>query len=99
MFIPFIENSFKHGIDHELKAGYVNIDLDVKEDGLDLSVRNSKPSPIPDMQPPKKAGGIGLVNVKRRLKILYPANHSLSIDQSDHEYIVTMNLQKTRKMS
>ena len=99
MFIPFIENSFKHGIDHELKAGYVKIDLDVREDSLDLSVRNSKPSPITEVQLPKKAGGIGLVNVKRRLKILYPSKHALSIDQSDQEYIVNMKLQKTRKMS
>lgn len=99
MFIPFIENSFKHGIDHELKAGYVKIDLSVKENSLDLSVRNSKPSSIHDIKAPKKAGGIGLVNVKRRLKILYPAKHALSIDQSNHEYRVHMNLQNTRKMS
>jgi len=97
MFIPFIENSFKHGIDHELKAGYVKIDLDVREDSLDLSVRNSKPSPITEVQLTKKAGGIGLVNVKRRLKILYPSKHALSIDQSDQEYIVNMKLHKTRK--
>ena len=81
------------------RAGYVKIDLGVKEDSLDLSVRNSKPSAITEIQASKKAGGIGLVNVKRRLKILYPAKHALTIDQSEHEYKVNMHLKQTLKMS
>ncbi len=97
MFIPFIENSFKHGIDHEIKSGYVKIELEVKDDSLDLSVQNSKPSALPEALTTKKSGGIGLTNVRRRLNILYPSNHLLEIKDNEKEYIVHMNLRRTKK--
>ena len=31
MFIPFLENSFKHGLNHHINQGYVDIRLDVAE--------------------------------------------------------------------
>jgi LytS/YehU family sensor histidine kinase len=41
-------------------------------------------------------GGIGLVNVKRRLDILFPQNHNLEIADSDDIYKVklTINLEQ-----
>jgi len=94
LFIPFLENSFKHGIDHQLKSGYVNINLDIQEKSLHLKVANSLPDQeIPNAPKEKKVGGIGLTNVRRRLNILYPQRHKLEISQSNEEFLVTLDLQ------
>jgi two-component system, LytTR family, sensor kinase len=99
MFIPFLENSFKHGIDHELKSGYVKISLSVLQEGIELSVVNSKPQAIKHHAEGKKVGGIGLANVRRRLNILYPSKHDLTIIDGESEFKVTMKLKRTRSDS
>jgi hypothetical protein len=42
MILPFVENSFKHGVSGELDQSWVSIDLTVKEENLTLKVENSK---------------------------------------------------------
>lgn len=39
-----------------------------------------------------KHGGIGLQNVQRRLDLIYPGEHTLTIDQRDGEFRVTLFL-------
>jgi sensor histidine kinase YesM len=41
----------------------------------------------------EQPGGIGLVNVKRRLELLYPGRYELCIDKTSDRYIVQLNLQ------
>jgi len=97
LFIPFLENSFKHGIDHELKSGYVDIDLDITSTDVQLKVVNSLPResllPIPGK---KKSGGIGLSNVRRRLNILYPNRYVLHTEAESDKYKVQLNLNSTK---
>ena len=97
LFIPFLENCFKHGIDHEINSGYVSILINIKDVELDLKVRNSYPSERKDQLSNNKVGGIGLTNVRRRLNILYPKRHKLEINKTDSEFIVTVNLQLTKQ--
>ncbi len=97
LFIPFLENSFKHGIDVELKSGFVCIDLKIHESGIHLKVRNSKPTLIKEMPKEKKVGGIGLTNVRRRLNILYSNRYDLKINETQNEFHVNMSLRGTRK--
>jgi two-component system LytT family sensor kinase len=79
LLIPFIENAFKHGVD--VDAPFIEINVQVENDRLQFSVRN-KFSPL--VQSVKDAtGGIGLDNVKTRLSLLYPQNHTLVI-KDDH---------------
>jgi two-component system LytT family sensor kinase len=78
MFIPFLENSFKHGASNHLSDGFVHIKLDLEDNKVHLFIENSKPE-IPVRHSGKKSGGIGLVNVKRRLKLLYPEQYRLKI--------------------
>jgi len=96
LFIPFLENAFKHGIDHQLNSGYVKIKLDIGSQKLHLNVVNSLPSSeITPQKDGKKSGGIGLTNVRRRLNILYPKKHQLDIYKTANEYLVDLNLQLT----
>lgn len=92
MFIPFLENSFKHGLDNQIKAGYVHINLSLKDKSVELDIENSKPTELVKVSA-KKAGGIGLENVKRRLKLLYPNKHALDIIDKPNSYKVLLNIE------
>ena len=91
MFIPFLENSFKHGVNNQLTGGYVKILLKVMEHEVQFSIDNSKAESVPKAYG-KKSGGIGLVNVKRRLDLLYPNSHSLNIKDSPNNYYVDLKI-------
>ncbi len=91
LFIPFLENSFKHGLSHQLKEGYVHVVLRVLGNKLLFRIRNSKPlTPAPP--PDKTSGGIGLANVRRRLNLLYPGQYKLDIQENDTEHTVELSL-------
>ena len=91
MFIPFLENSFKHGLNHHISKGFVNIRLDVEEKDIHLFIENSKPDSMPLPEHPR-SGGIGLANVQRRLNILYPDQHNLKIMDQPNIYAIDLEL-------
>ncbi len=90
LFIPFIENTFKHGASHQIKNSFIHIYLEVRESSVIFTCENSKPEFLPALQPQRKSGGIGLTNVKRRLDLLYPKKNSLDIEDSPEKYKVTL---------
>jgi len=91
LFIPFVENSFKHGANNHISKGFVNIVLTVDARRLIFNIENSKAETLPT-QTHKRSGGIGLVNVRRRLDILYPNKHKLDINDNPNTYAVTLEL-------
>lgn len=91
LFIPFIENSFKHGLNNQIKEGFVDIVLNVHQKQMQLKIINSKAQHSPQTEF-KRSGGIGLVNVRRRLKILYPKQHNLDINETPNTYEITLDL-------
>lgn len=92
LFIPFLENSFKHGANNHISKGFVNILLTVETRRLVFFIENSKADTLPT-QTHKRSGGIGLVNVRRRLDILYPNKHKLEIKDNPNTYAVTLELE------
>jgi len=92
MFIPFLENSFKHGINNALSEGYVDIKLHVQEDNIKLNIENSKAPTLPAQNHGKKSGGIGLNNIKRRLNLMYPNNYYLDIKDNPDNYKVYLSI-------
>jgi LytS/YehU family sensor histidine kinase len=90
IFTPFLENSFKHGV-NQISEGFVDIILDVVDNNVILQIENSKP-PRPQGIRNKPAGGIGLVNVRRRLDLLYPDNYTLKITEEADKYKVHLTL-------
>lgn len=88
LLLPFVENAFKHGIQEEEGTGFVNIVIHSLEQELTMEVKNSI------SKTRCKTGGIGLINVKKRLEILYPGKHSLEIcsDGIIHEVSLTLKM-------
>jgi LytS/YehU family sensor histidine kinase len=92
LFVPFLENSFKHGLNtHVQGGGFVRLHLRVSGEDLEFFIENSKAESIPRQNHPR-SGGIGLVNVRQRLELLYPENHTLTVSDQPHRYAVTLQL-------
>ena len=91
MFIPFLENSFKHGLNNQISEGFVNIVLTIEGQDILFFMENSKSGSLP-AQHHKRSGGIGLVNVRRRLALQYPEKHRLEIKDNPNTYAINLEL-------
>ncbi len=89
LFIPFIENAFKHSRIEDLTKGWIRIRLETAPEKITLHVDNSVP---PNEETKDKVGGIGLENVARQLTLAYPDRHSLQIDKSDDRFSVHLSI-------
>lgn len=89
LFIPFIENAFKHGISYR-ETSFIDIKMAVEGTSISFVVRNSTPQNDP--QDDLQHSGIGLENVKKRLNLLFPNSHQLKIEQKRNEFMVELQL-------
>ncbi len=87
LFISFIENAFKYGTDYKGRT-YVNIGLQISDKNIHLRVENK----IGAHRKQTKNSGVGLENVKNRLRLLYPNSHKLQIADDGETYTVDLNL-------
>jgi two-component system, LytTR family, sensor kinase len=89
IFIPFIENAFKHGISNREKS-YVDISMTVDKDSIRFRCANSVIKSREENE--HEQTGIGLDNVTKRLNILFPDKHELKINKSDKEFEVLLRI-------
>jgi sensor histidine kinase YesM len=88
LMIPFVENSFKHGTSKILRSPWIKLFIQADENVLHFILTNSKPAG--EMVNGK--GGIGLSNVKKRLELLYPSGHLLTIESTVNTFTVNMQI-------
>jgi len=89
LFIPFVENAFKHGVAIG-QTSAIDIGIAVSTQKLIFTCVNPKYSTIKKMEDEKS--GIGLENVKRRLDLLYPCKHQLQISEDKGKYFVKLEI-------
>jgi two-component system, LytTR family, sensor kinase len=87
LFIPFIENAYKHGISAEGES-VINIVLGVKEHGISFKIDNQ----IPVRKQLVKSTQTGLENIKKRLDLLFPNKHQLAITTDNQLYHVQLTI-------
>ena len=90
LFIPFVENAFKHISHFSHKPNTIDILASRVNGSFNLEVRNTQEKN--GSTAIREAGGIGLANVKRRLELLYPGKHELKIDNDEEEFSVHLQL-------
>ena len=93
IFIVFIENAFKHGINYK-KHSFIDIKFHISEDNrLRFNIRNS----VHNSKESEKSG-IGLKNIRERLELLYPGNYDLQISSDSNtfnlELIINLSTEK-----
>lgn len=89
LFISFIENAFKHGISYREKS-FIEIALNVNKSTIEFRCANSINNHKDDSN--ENIAGIGLENVRKRLMLLYPNNHTLTISSKDDIYEVSLTI-------
>lgn len=89
LLIPFVENAFKHGVSLIGKS-WIMIKLECRDNILNFEVRNSIHKNGNHLEQGKS--GIGLANVKERLRLQYPGKHRLDIAETDKEFTVKLTL-------
>jgi len=90
LLIPFVENSFKHGLQGTREDAFVHIGLDIQGDTLVFTTRNNPgKAEEPDTE---KRRGIGIENTRQRLDLLYPDRYSLKISREEKAFLVCLKI-------
>jgi sensor histidine kinase YesM len=85
LFLPLVENAFKF-----IGGNYtMSIIAEVTGEVITFRVKNDVPYL---QQPASTPGGIGLENLRRRLNLLYPGKHSLSIENNKEAFVAELKL-------
>lgn len=79
LFVPYIENAFKHSGIEKGEKHFVHISLVQSGRHIEFSVKNSLPETPGSLD---SQGGIGLPNVKKRLELLYQEKYELDISKT-----------------
>jgi len=96
LFIPFIENAFKHGISHR-DPSFIRIKMEIDHEQIHFTAENSlgNSARSGDMQ----HSGIGLENVRKRLVLLFPGKHELKIERLENTFKVELFVTKQKPLA
>lgn len=90
LFIPLIENAFKHGVDLQ-HPSHITMHMQVDDQRkLTFNIENTA---YPKQDNDRSGSGIGLENLRKRLALLYPDHYSLDIKEAGNLFIATLTLQ------
>ena len=87
LFIILLENAFKHGLENLAENAYIHLSLIESDYEVNFVIENNF-----DATQNSSNEGIGLVNLKRRLALVYPKKHTLSFDTDTNIYKVNLSL-------
>ena len=91
LFIPFVENAFKHGISYN-EASIIDIKLSILHDKLTFETLNSCPKNNHLKLDKKNSSGFGLNNIAKRLDLLYPKKYRLRYDKGNDLFSAKLEL-------
>jgi len=90
ILMTFVENAFKHVSSDGHTHNYIDIDLQVTGRSMSLKIINSTSSTR--LKDAVSTGGFGLNNARRRLELIYPGTHTLTIVQKPGTFEVDLQL-------
>lgn len=85
---PLFENAIKHGVYESTEPITVLMSCESTKDGLKILVRNN----FDPEQVARKGAGIGLKNVKNRLKLIYNKEGLVKTTKNDNVFEVTLTI-------
>jgi two-component system sensor histidine kinase AlgZ len=85
LFLPFLENAFKHGTSDQIEKPWLSVDISVNKQTIKCKMINSK-----NIHVPFNSSGIGVQNVKRRLAFLYSGKHELRTNDEGNFFVVSL---------
>lgn len=94
LLLPFVENSFKHGLSKQTSKPWIHIRMDLERGLLHFNVKNSQARQNGDRKE-SYTEGIGLSNVHRRLDLIYLKNYSLTIKNEADYFAIDLYINLT----
>lgn len=91
LLIPMIENAFKHGISLD-KPSWITMKLECNQGEVYLNIKNSMHQKVGGNS---EESGIGLENVRQRLKILYPEKHLFQLIENEEQFEANIKINLT----
>jgi len=91
LFLPLIENSFKHGVKSGVKNPFVNIDLHENNNRLTFKLSNNFKQK--NTLENTNYNGIGLKNIQENLTLIYPNQHTFKTEINDDVFTVKLTLE------
>jgi len=88
--IPLVENAFKHGIKESIEKVPIKISLKKIGQTINFEVENQISTSISNDN--KTSSGLGLKNLRQRLKLIYPTGSKLDIKKTEKTFIATLKL-------
>jgi sensor histidine kinase YesM len=89
LFLPLLENSFKHGVKGDISGTFIHMDLKSADGVITFRIENNKSKTSSGETP---SGGIGMKNIQERLKLMYGDRFSFSIANTDTSFAVNLQL-------
>jgi len=90
LLITFVENAFKHGAARQVDATYIHARLAVHDNTLWFRLENSRSEPFSHTLQPN--GGLGLMNLRKRLALLYPNGYELTVLPKPNQFSIELSL-------
>jgi LytS/YehU family sensor histidine kinase len=92
LFIPFIENAFKHGVSFR-ENSFIDIFLATSDNTIIFRCLNSISGSVAETG--LESSGIGLNNVRKRLDLLFPGKYDLHLIKTENDFEVLLKIQMT----
>ncbi len=92
LFLPLVENSFKHGLKSKPEKPFISIQLNQNENEVSFTISNN----FTKKDKPEVKKGIGLKNIQESLQLIYPKKHSFTTNSENNIFtaILKINLDK-----
>ena len=88
LFIILLENAFKHGVESLRQDAFVHATLEVDGNSILFIVKNNF-----EEKGRNTAVGIGIENLKKRLELLYPNKHKLTLEEKENEFSANLEIE------
>jgi LytS/YehU family sensor histidine kinase len=88
LFIILLENAFKHGVESLTEHAFVHIRLEAANNKVVFEVENNF-----GQKKIERGEGIGLENLKRRLKLIYPNRYTLDMAQMENVFRTVLQIE------
>ena len=89
LLLPLVENCFKHGTSHMLEQPWLSLQVTLENKRMYVKLMNGKAGEVSN----NNHKGIGILNVRKRLALIYPGRHELTITDEEEVFIVNLWLQ------
>lgn len=90
LLLPLVENSFKHGVKGDIGKTFIEMEFTSNDSGIHFQIKNNKSTTTTE----QRWGGVGLENIRQRLRHAYPSAHSFDVTDTTDFFAVDLRIRR-----